>query len=148
MAEEDSDEGGGRFSHLEVDYMRWLAGRIERGEYVAGAELAMSLRAHGSRPIPEAVLDYLCRYLEGQVERPKGRKPLPAMDQRRIDMIIRGLYYHYYGYLKNRERRYGHHAGWTKCTYPPGEMAGRLVARHYYYGECSWRTVQNIASRK
>ncbi len=63
-------------------------------------------------------------------------------------MIVRGFYRKYLDYLIERKRRYGSHAGWTTEAYTPGETAARLVARHYFHGEASWRTVQNIASRK
>lgn len=139
---------GNRFAHLEVDHLAGLVERITAGEYIDGRELAERLRNHGSRPIPETVLDHICRHLDDTVTKPKGRKSLPTLDRSRRDMIIGGLYRRYLAYLTERERRYGHHAGWTKGEYPPGETAARLVARFYYYGEESWRSVQNIASRK
>jgi len=118
---------GDRFAHMEVDHLAGLAERIMAGKYIDGPELAERLRGHGSRPIPDTVLDYLCRYLEGNVDQPKGRKALPEFARRRLDMIIDGLYRLYFEYLMERKRRYGHHVGWTKLKYPLGEMAARRV---------------------
>lgn len=148
MAKDRKDSPRNRFADMEVDYLTGLEKRITAGVYIDGPEIAERLRGHGSRPIPDTVLDYLCRYLEGTIDKPKGRKPLPKLERRRLDMIIGGLYRRYFETLMERKRRCGHHAGWTNLEYPPGEMAARLVARYYYYGEDSWHTVQNIASRK
>jgi len=148
MTNDRKTSPGSRFAHINVDHLAGLAERIAAGEYIEGPELAEKLRGHGSRPIPEPILAHICRHLDGTVKKPKGRKPWSALDRSRHDMIIGGLYRRYLTYLKGRERRYGHHAGWTVGDYSPGETAARLVARHFYYGEESWRSVQNIASRK
>lgn len=133
---------------FDINLMGWLEGRISAGEYIDSAELASLLRQHGSRPITESVLEYVCGHLEGSVERPKGRKPQPALERQRLDTIISGVYQNYLNHLLNRTHRYGQPAGWTSLGYTPAELAARLVARRFHYGEQSWRTVQNIASTR
>lgn len=138
----------GRFAHLDALHLGGIERRIAAGEYVDGVELAEAFRKHGSRPIPAAVLDYLCRYLEGAIDKPKGRKPWPEVERQRHDTIVSGLYHRYLEHLTDRKRRYGAPAGWTGIDYTPAELAARLVARRFHYGEKSWRTVQNIASSR
>lgn len=137
-----------RFAYLDELHLGGIERSIAAGEYVDGAELAAALRKHEARPIPPAVLDYLCRFLEGNVDKPKGRKPWPEVERHRINMIIGGLYHRYIDYLTDRKRCYGHPAGWTSIEATPAEMAARLVARRFHYGERSWRTIQNIASSR
>ena len=143
----DSSRSRRKFK-FEIDLMAWLEGRISTGDYIDSSELASLLRQHGSRPIPEPVLEYICGHLEGTIEKPKGRKPMPAVERQRLDTIISGLYQIYLDHLSERARRYGIPAGWTNLTYTPAELAARLVARRFHYGEQSWRTVQNIASTR
>ena len=50
-------------------------------------------------------------------------------------------------YFIKRQAREGRPAGWTDLPYPPAEMAARIVARNWYYGEGSWRSVQTLASK-
>ena len=157
MTEDRTDSPGNRFPHMKVDHLHGLAERITAGEFIDGPELAERLRGHSFQPIPDTVLDYLCRYLEGTIEKPKGRKPASQLERRRLNMIIGGVYRNYLAFLAERKRRYGHPVGWLKrCSTPssplldrpPAEIAARLVARKFLHGEESWRTVQNISSRK
>jgi hypothetical protein len=137
-----------RFAYLDKLHLGGIERRIAAGEYVDGAELAEALRKHGSRPIPSAVLDYLCRCLEGAINKPRGQKPWLKVDHQRYDMIVSGLYRRYLVHLTDRKRRYGAPAGWTKIEYTPAELAARLVARRFRQSELSWRAVQNIASSR
>ncbi|RJF88612.1 hypothetical protein D3874_17750 [Oleomonas cavernae] len=115
---QEGSQGRSRFV-VEVNHMARLEQRIAAGDMIDGPDLAAVLRQHGSRPIPDAVLDYLCRFLEGSISKPKGRRPLPELDRRKRDMIIADLYHRYLGWLAARARRYGHPAGWTSLDYPP-----------------------------
>ncbi len=148
MGSDRDSRGSGTKFKLDINVMGSLEGRIVAGEYIDSAELASLLRQHGSRPITESVLEYVCGHLEGTVERPKGRKPQPALERQRLNMIISGVYQNYFDHLSDRAGRYGHPAGWTNLDYTPAELAARLVARRFHYGEQSWRTVQNIASTR
>ena len=65
------------FSHIRVKKMRMVKHFLDRGDYVEGADLAAALREQDGKPVPPQVLDYLCRYLEGNVTKPRGRKAIP-----------------------------------------------------------------------
>lgn len=70
--------GGINFSHLNAFHLGGIERKIDAGEYVDGTELGSALREHGQQPIPPKVLEYLCRFLEGQLKKPRGPKPLAA----------------------------------------------------------------------
>ena len=93
------------------------------------------------------MLEYLCQFLTVSVKKPRGRPPMPPSYKRRHDMIINGLYRRYTDRLVKRQSSEGRPAGWTDLPYPPAEMAARIVARNWYYGEGSWRSVQTLASK-
>ena len=126
--------------------MEYITKRIQSGDYVGGAELADVLRSEFVGEIPDIVLDYLCQFLTGKVKKPRGRPPMPPTYRRRRDMIIHGFYRRYTEYLIKRQAREDRAAGWTRLPYLPAEMAARLVARNWYHGEASWRSVQTISS--
>lgn len=140
------------FSHLRVLHMRVVQGLLDQGKYVDGTKLAAALRQEAGKPVPPQVLDYLCRYLEGDVAKPKGRKPQPASDKRWRDAVVRYQYRRFLTWLQGREARYGHLEGWPRIRGaewwqgPPNERAARIVAHGWWYGVGSWRTVQRIAS--
>ena len=114
---------------------------------MSGSELADILRSEAAGEIPDRVLEYLCQFLTVSVKKPRGRPPMPPSYKRRHDMIINGLYRRYTEYFIKRQAREGRPAGWTDLPYPPAEMAARIVARNWYYGERSWRSVQTLASK-
>lgn len=134
------------FSHLNAFHLGGVERDINAGKYVEPGELAEALRKHGELPISPEVMDYLCRFLEGRVQKPKGRKPWPDVEKRRFHMVCRGLYRIYLDHLTERKRQYGHPAGWTNLDGTPAEIAARIVAKRFLYGAESWRRIQNIAS--
>jgi len=136
------------FSHLNNLHMGGIERDLKAGKYVEPEVLAAALRKHGSQPIPPEVLDYLCRFLEGSVPIPKGRKPWPKFDRQRFETLVAGLYRRYLERLTDRKRLYGQPAGWTKLDGTPAEVAARIVAKRFMYGAESWRRVQNIASSR
>ncbi len=146
MGSDRDSRGSGTKFKLDINVMGSLEGRIVAGEYIDSAELASLLRQHGSSPIPDSVLDYVCKHLEGTIAKPKGRRPMSEFESRRSKMIVAGLYHLYLDYLTHRKSRYGVPAGWTRSDYTPAELAARIVAKKVLYGEESWRSVQNIAS--
>jgi hypothetical protein len=113
-----------------------LVRKLGRGEHVGGAELALALRSNPDLPVPPVVRDYLCRYLEGKVRKPGGRKPGGAVKLVR-DVWAAGLYQQYLAWLKRRKRRFGL-TGWLelRCADwwqgPPHERAARMVARRMF----------------
>ena len=158
MAEKDDNSSkvpSPRFAHLNELHLGDIERRIAKGEYVSAEDLAAALRKHGSRPISPCVLDYLCRFLEGKVIAPKGRKALPKFQRLRNRLILLGMYRPYLSWLRRRKRRDQHLEGWPIIREadfwkgPPNEIAARMVARRVGYGAESWRRVQNlISSRK
>ena len=140
-----------RFAYLGDHHLGGIERCIAAGAYVDGSELASSLRNHGTRPIPTAVMDYLCRFLEGFFSKPRGRKGWqgwPRAERLKLDMIVTGSYRRNLKRLTDRRDRYGHPAGWTRLEGTPGEIAARIVAKQFLFGEESWRSVQNIASSR
>ena len=127
-------------------YLEHIAERMESGD-ISGSELADVLQREGSGAIPDVLLDYLCRFVTGNIKKPRGRPPLPRIGKRQFDMVITGFYSRYTQKLIKRKVREGRAAGWTHMTYSPSELAARIVAKNFYYGEESWRSVQNIASK-
>ena len=121
MAENDDNSSkvpSQRFAHLNELHLGGIERSIAKGEYVSGEDLAAALRKHGSRPISPSVLDYLCRFLEGKVAKPKGRPSLPELDKRRRRMILGHFYKRYFTWLQGRKAQYGHLDGcwaWVRC---------------------------------
>ena len=128
------------------DRTEYITKRIQSGDYVGAAELADVLRSEFVGKIPDVLLEYLCQFLTGNVKKPRGRPPLLPVDKRLQRMVIKGVYRQYTDRLIRRQSREGRPAGWTDLPYTPAEMAARIVARNWYYGEESWRSVQTISS--
>ncbi len=120
--------------------------RIQSGDYVSGPELADVLRRENTGEIPDVLLEYICKFFTGNIKPPRGRPPLPPIDKRQRDMIVNGVYRRHTQQLIKRKAREGRAAGWTRLPYPPAELAARIVARNYDYGEDAWRSVQTLSS--
>lgn len=158
MAEKDdnhSQVSDNKFAYLNELHLTGIERQITAGEYVSGPVLATALRKHGFRPIRPEVLEYLCRHLEDNIAKPRGRKAIPEIVQRRQRMIIRHYYQRYLAWLQARKRRYGGLKGWPRIRQadwwkgPPHERAARMTAEQFSYGAESWRTVLNeVSSQK
>lgn len=157
MAKNDKvpDVKGDRLFHVRVLEMHRVEAALHRGDYVDGPGLAAALRQLDGKPVPPNVLEYLCRYLEGKITKPRGRKPIPIAEQRRQQMLVRYSYRRYYAWLKEREKRYGRLDGWPLIRTaswwqgPPHERAARMAAHRWSYGAESWRSVNNrVSSQK
>lgn len=158
MVENNSEQGrtdDGSFAHLRKLDMRKVEFFLDRGDYVDGADLAAALREQSGKPVPPKVLDYLCRYLEGKVAKPKGRKAIPKTERLRRQMLLSHYYRRYLAWLKKRRQRYGQLKGWPlirRASWwrgPPSQRAARMAARCCLHGAESWRAVHNfISSRK
>src|SRR5690606_29786301 len=101
--------------------------------YIPGADLAKALRASPGTPLPPKLHAYLCRYLEGSIQHPRGRRT-NALEEACREVVVPDLYQHYLGWLQRREARLGLD-GWSCIrTAPwwqgsPHERAARMVAR-------------------
>ena len=150
----NGDNSQSKFN-IEILWMKRVQGMIVRGEYVDGEWLANALRHSDGQPIPKDVLNYLCRFLEGKIEAPKGRKPIPAAHKAQMTMVMRYHYKRNLQWLRARKKLYGHLDGWTcikNADYwlgPPNEIAARMVAKRFFYGAEAWRSILNqISSQK
>lgn len=147
--------GTDMFAHLRELAMCKVESFLDRGRYVDGADLAAALREQAGKPIPPKVLDHLCRYLEGKVAKPRGRKAVPGAEKHWRLMFVRHHYRRNLSWLQARKKRYGGLDGWPSIQQadwwqgPPNERAARMAARRWLYGAESWRRVHNlISSRK
>jgi hypothetical protein len=128
-----------------------LARELGRGEHVGGDALALALRSNPDVPVPPVVRDYLCRYLEGKIRKPRGRKPGGAVQLVR-HVYAAALYERYLAWLQRRKRRFGligwqtlQRADWWQG--PPHERAARMVARRLFRNH-TWEHVRNIVSSR
>ena len=62
---------------FKFDYFESLSKHIVKEQYVTGEMLAEALRKKESLPFPETFLDYLCRFLENEIKRGRGRPKAP-----------------------------------------------------------------------
>ena len=62
---------------INSDRFDWLIRRIEKGDYIDGENLADALRNKDNLPFPKIFLDYLYRFLAGEVRRRRGRPKVP-----------------------------------------------------------------------
>lgn len=143
------DPGESKFSWLNAYHLGGIERALAAGDYVYPEDLTDALRLNGSRPIPPAVFDYLCRVLEGEIQRPKGRRPRSKVEAQRQQNLVTGAYYRYFDWLQVRRRKYGRPKGLTRGDPAPSEIAARLVARNVFGDSTSWESIRNmVRSRK
>jgi len=73
--------------------LSWLDWLSKSGHYISGKELAGAIEANPGVPLPDALRDYLCRFLRGNVKRKRG----PKGSEREFRFLIE--------YLANNEYR-------------------------------------------
>ncbi len=141
-----------RFAYLAEMHLAGIHPRIRAGNYVYPDELATVLRRHGERPVPAMITDYICRMLESDIKKPKGRRARSKADKLRWNMLIQGTYQRYLTWLQQRKIRDGHLMGWKALQTadfwqgPAHEKAARMTAQFFGYGPHAFRRIQNIAS--
>ena len=140
---------GSMYRQLGPDTFANLERKIAAKQYVGPGELARILRANTGQPIPDKVLDYVCKHLEGSVKKPRGRKPRDAAGKLRV-ALVKVEYVRYLQWLQDRKRRHGLR-GWS-CIRdadwwdgPPYERAARLLTRKYFRNR-DWKHVRNLVS--
>ncbi len=98
-------EASGYGKALFVIIERRLKSPSKREAYIPPELLAQALRQNPGVPLPPAIHDYLCDFLEGKVRAPRGRpadteKPWSQINK----VLIPPTYERYYTWLKKRER--------------------------------------------
>lgn len=116
--------------------------------YIPGAELAKALRTSPEVPLPPRLHDYVCRYLEGAIRRPRGRRP-NALREVIGRSLVPYLYQRYLDWLQRRQGRLGldgwsciREAPWWQG--PPHERAARMVAQRL--PNVDYRHILNLVS--
>lgn len=118
---------------------------VANAECISKEEATEILQQDGVDNLSAETRDYLCRARDGKITKPRGRqrfRGLPRVIFNWQNLVIRALYNKYFERLNERKRKYG----WTKFDRTPAEIAARIVARRFWYGAESYRTVQNIAA--
>jgi hypothetical protein len=144
-------ESSGYGKALFVIIERRLKSPSKREAYIPPEEMAGALRYNPGVPLPPAIHDYLCDFLEGKVQAPRGRPADTEIPWSQINKIlIPPTYERYYTWLKKRKRSMGL-SGWKSIRSadwwqgPPSERAARMTCRRLRLA-ISWRRVQNIVS--
>ncbi len=144
-------EASGYGKALFVIIERRLKSPSKRESYIPPELLAQALRLNPGVPLPPAIHDYLCDFLEGKVRAPRGRPADTEKPGSQINKILIPLTYaRYYTWLKKRERSMCLR-GWTLIRGadwwqgPPNVRAARMTRRRLSLA-MDWRRVQNIVS--
>jgi len=144
--------------HASFDQLRKLHfGGVERdirdGRHVDPVQLARLVRARGDVGVPDAVIEYMCAHLAGEISPPRGRPSDDPIEERRLDMIIHAEYQRLAHALKEGGlsaddlQKYGPEDNPYEESRTPAERAARLVAALYWDGAESWKTIRNISSK-
>lgn len=128
-----------------------LKSSSNRRAYIPPEQIARALRRNAGVPLPPALHDYLCDFLEGKIKAPAGR-PSDAEDIMKLfrKVLVPLEYKRYLAWLQKRKRSIGLE-GWTLIRNadwwrgPPNERAARMTCRRSGLA-VDWRRVQNIVS--
>jgi hypothetical protein len=138
---------GGKFDHSQFS---WHAERIRSSEdvWIETSKLLDAIRKNSSAPVPDEVLEYLRRRLDGEVPKPRGRRPGGTLSYLR-NQLISIHYRRYFDWLEKREKTLGLD-GWSLIRNvdwwegPPSERAARMTQKRY--GRyITWQSVRQIA---
>ena len=144
-------QASGHGKALFVIIERRLKSSSRRRAYISPEQIARALRKNPGVPLPPAIHDYLCDFLEGKIRAPAGR---PADSENPVRHLKKSLipitYARYFAWLKRRERSMDldgwkliRGADWWQG--PPHERAARMTCR-YLRLAMDWRRVENIVS--
>ena len=129
-----------------------LKSASKRPAYVPPEKIARALRKNPGIPIPAAIHDYLCDFLEGKIKAPAGR-PSDLRSPAKIlrTAFIQSTYERNLAWLQKRKRSKGlngwkpiQNADWWQGA--PNERAARMTSRRLGYS-MDWRRVKNIVSK-
>ena len=153
MTEKADPPEGASFDQLRRLHFGGVERDIREGRYVDPVQLARLVRARGDVGIPDAVIEYMCAQLAGEISQPRGRPPDDPIEERRLDMIIHAEYLRLAVALKEGGlsaddlQNYGPEDNPYEENRTPAERAARLVAARYWDGAESWKTIRNISSK-
>ena len=122
---------------------------IQHKNYVDPNSLIRSLESCSGKPLPDVLLDYLCRLAEDKIKKPAGRPPISNREYLRQNMAVL-RYPKYLKWLKARKKRWGL-KGWSQIRGldwwqgPPHERAARMVRRRFHL-HAEVRHIQNLVS--
>lgn len=139
------------FRHIKALHFESAKKKIANGEYISAEELVHLIQTRDEVEVPQAILDYVCAHLVGDVEKPKGRPKFPDVYVNRRNMMIAAEYRKLLSRLQSGElspddiKIYGDEPAKNKA-FTPSERAARMVAKLFLYGEESWQRARNIAS--
>jgi hypothetical protein len=106
--------------------------KLERGEFVDGHELALTLRQNPDVALPDPIREYMIRWFEGKVKRPRGRKPRGSVKEIR-DALAGVLYREYLAEFQREARSRNKRDGRSqKSSKPPHERAAEEVRRELF----------------
>ncbi len=126
--------------------------RLERkpDSHISSAELAAAIEFNRGEPIPGQILDYLCKYLSGDIQTKRGPKPktlwVIAYEVAAIEYYAKML-----KWLRQRKKTQGLE-GWSAIKDAewwqgkPAERAARMAQRRML-PNVDWRHIQNLASK-
>jgi hypothetical protein len=139
---------------MSYDYYNPISSLVRKLEndpdaYISGEELANALKMQ--EPIPEPLLSYFIRFLNGDIKMPKGAPHKPINDLRDILAYIK--YQYYMAWLKRRKKTQGlkgwsciEHADWWDINDPPHLRAKKMI-RHRLYKNHTVESVSNIITK-
>lgn len=153
MTEKADPPKGASFNELRRLHFGGVERDIREGRYVDPAQLAELVRARGDVGIPDAVIEYMCAHLAGEISPPRGRPSADPIEERKLDMIIHAEYQRLSRVLKSGSlsaddfQTYGPEDNPYEESRTPAERAARLVAARFGYGPESWKTILNISTK-
>jgi hypothetical protein len=120
--------------------------QLERGEYVDGKELALVLRKNPGKALPDPIREYMIRWFEGEVKRPRGRRPGGAVKELR-DALAYALYREYLEQFQREVKSIRKAAQTGRRPRPPHFRAAEQVACELFPNHTA-AYVLNLVSRK
>jgi hypothetical protein len=118
---------------------------LEQGEFVDARELALVLRENPGKVLPDPIRDYMIRWLEGKVKRPRGRqRGSPLQEARNAYASV--LYREYLETFQRETKESGKPSRSGKRPRAPHLRAAERVARELFPNHTA-AYVLNLVSR-
>jgi len=135
--------------------------------YVSPKEIAYALRNRESDALPREVIDYIAATLAGEIQTPRGRKPLSYLQLLIREQVIPVYYQQCLAFVQRRYARWTkakkekttHHVtekdldyGWSALRGQPywegepHERAARITAQRWLGDHEKYKTVLNLSS--